>query len=139
MTTLVQRYLDGLYAAIESMPDFPALTERSTLRAFKRDDGPMIVIHLGKEAVLEGPWPRSNRAREVLCTAHTAGEDREDQSEAVFEALQPIVMGFTADNLVQVEEIGTDEPKYAQADLNRMAVTKRFYFTYQTAADSLSA
>lgn len=137
--TLMQSYINALYAAVDQAPGFPAQTERSTLRAFRREDNCMLVIHLGRETVLDdSPWPRSNRAREVLCTVHTRGDDQGALSEATLEALQPIVMGFSADGLVQVEEIGTDEPKFVQADLDRMAVTKRFVFTYQTMADSLA-
>lgn len=140
MTTRLQSYIDALYSAVETTPGFPAKTERSTLRAFKREEPAMLVIQPGREVVSpDSSWPMSTRIREVLCTAHTAGADRDDASEAIFEALQPIVMNFSAPALVLIEEFGTDEPKYAQADLDRMAVTKRFRITYQTAADSLSA
>lgn len=140
MTTRLQGYIDALYAAVDAAPGFPASTERSTLRAFSRDEPAMLVIHQGKEVVLpDSPWPMATRVRELLCTAHTAGADRDDASEAIFEALQPIVMNLTAVSLVLIEEFGTDEPKYMQGDLDRMAVTKRFRLTYQTMADSLAA
>ena len=139
MTTLLQTYVDALYQSVDSSPDFPAVTEKSTLRAFRREDPLMLVIHLGKEGVSpDSRWPRATRIRELLCTAHTAGADRDDACEAIFEALQPIVMGFSADGLVMIEEFGTDEPKYVQGDLDRMMVTKRFRITYQTMDDSLA-
>jgi len=140
MTTRLQSYIDTLYAAVEAAPGFPAMVERSTLRAFSRKEPAMLVIHPGKELVLpDSPWPMATRVRELLCTAHTAGADRDDASDAIFEALQPIVMGLAAPSIVQVEEFGTDEPKYVQGDLDRMAVTRRFRITYQTMADSLAA
>lgn len=139
MTTRLQSYIDALYAAIEADPDFPAETERSTLRAFRRQDAAMLVIHRGREGISpDSALPRVTRVRELLFTAHTAGDGRDEASEAIFAALQPLVMRFSADALVQVEEYGTDEPKYVQGDLDRMAVTKRFRFTYQTMDDSLA-
>jgi len=140
MTTRLQRYVDELYAVVEQVDGFPAAVERSTLRAFRRDEHPMLVIHQGREVISpDSAWPRSTRVRELLCTVHTAGAERDTSSEEVFEALQPIVIGYVADGLVQIEELGTDEPKYLQGDLDRMAVTKRFRLTYQTLDDSLSA
>lgn len=140
MTTRLQEYINGLYQAVEAKADFPAVAERSTLRAFTRDDPAMLVIHPGREVVSpDSPHPMATRIRELLFTAHTSGADRDDASESIFEALQPLVMGFTAPDIVQIEEFGTDEPKYVQGDRDRMAVTKRFRITYQTMADSLAA
>lgn len=140
MTTLFQVYRDGILAAIQAAPNFPALVETSTLRAFTRDEPSVLVLHTGKEVVSgEAAWPTSTRIRELLCSAQTAGEAREDFAEAIFEALQPIVMQFSAPGIVQIDEFGTDEPKFTSGDLPRMLMTKRFRITYQTQADSLSA
>lgn len=138
MTTLFQGYRDGIVAALRAVPVFPAEVETSTLRAFTRDDDAVLVLHPGKEVVADGAWPRAERIRELLCSVHAAGDDREDVAEAVFEALQPIVMRYTAPGIVQIDEFGTDEPRFTSGDQARMLVTKRFRITYQTDADSLT-
>ena len=137
MTTLFQTYRDGIKAAVAATAGFPAQVETSTLRAFTRDDL-VLVLHPGKEVIADEAWPRVNRVRELLCSVHASGEDREDLAEQVFEALQPIVMGYDADGIVQIEEFGTDEPRYASGDQARMLLTKRFRIVYQTDSDSLS-
>lgn len=139
MTTLVQRYIDELVDVIGKTPGFPAAVETSTLRAFTREDYPVLVVHRGKEAISEqSPYHRYTRIRELLFTVHSAGFEREEEAEAVFDVLQPIVMSFSADGLILVEEVGTSEPMFAQGDRDRMAMTKRFIFTYQTEENSLS-
>lgn len=137
MTTLFQLYRDGIRDALLDAADFPAEVETSTLRAFTRDEV-VVVLHAGKEVVVVEAFPRVTRVRELLCSVHAGGEDREDQAEQVFEALQPIVMGFSSDGIVQIEEFGTDEPRFAGGDQARMLLTKRFRITYQTDSDSLS-
>ncbi len=139
MTTLLRTYIDALYAEIETIPDFPARIERSTLRAFRREEYPVVVIHRGAEVISDdSPWPIVTRHRHLLVSVHGAGEDAEEDVETVFEILQPVLSRFAAAGLVQIEEAGTDEPKYAQGDLTRMVVTRRWRLTYQTQQDSLS-
>lgn len=138
MTTRVQQYIDGLMTALQSDPDFPAALETSTLRAFRRDDYPVLVIHRGKEAVSESStYGQYRRIRELCFTVHTAGDDREEDAEKVFASLQPIVMGYSGTDLNMVDEIGTGEPMFAQADRDRMATTKRFAFIYTTADSAI--
>lgn len=137
MTTLFQKYCDGIRTALEAISDFPAEIETSTLRAFTRSEA-ALVLHAGKEIVVDGSWPRVTRVRELLCSVHTAGEAREDEAEAIFEALQPVVMQYEDEGIVQIEEFGTDESRFASADSARMLTTKRFRITYQTDADSLT-
>lgn len=137
MTTLFQTYRDSIADALVAQAGFPAEVETSTLRAFTRNET-VLVLHPGKEVVADGAWPRVERIRELLCSVHASGEDREDVAERVFEALQPIVMGFQGPGIVQIDEFGTDEPRFASGDQSRMLVTKRFRITYQTDADSLS-
>lgn len=136
MTTLFQTYRDGIKSALEAAA-VPAEIETSTLRAFTRAET-VLVLHAGKEVVADGAWPRVERIRELLCSVHVAGDNREDLAEAIFEALQPIVMGYSADGIVQIDEFGTDEPRFTSGDQARMLVTKRFRITYQTDAHSLS-
>lgn len=138
MTTAFQTYRDGIKDSIEASAGFPAEVSTSTVRAFTRDEDKVLVLHAGREVIApDGAWPRVIRIRELLCSVHTAGADRDDYAEAVFEALQPIVMQYAAPGLVKVEEFGTDEPKYLQGDLARMITTKRFRLTYQTEENSL--
>lgn len=138
MTTLFQIYRDSIKSLIESPGNFPAIVETSTVRAFTREDGAVLVLHSGKEVIVDEAMPRVTRVRELLCSVHTRGEDGEDVAEAIFEALQPIVMGYTEEGIVQIDEFGTDEPKFVPGDLTRALVTKRFRITYQTLSDSLA-
>lgn len=137
MTTLFQTYRDGIRAAISSVPGFPAEVETSTLRAFTRDET-VLVLHAGKEVVVEESFPRVTRIRELLCSVHASGADREDDAESVFEALHPIIMRYEAAGIVQIDEFGTDEPRFTAGDQARMLLTKRYRITYQTISDSLS-
>jgi hypothetical protein len=139
MTTRLLTILDGIYAAVEAVPDFPAGLERSTVRAFTREQSPMLVMHLGREVVSsDSPFPMADRMREILCSVHARGEQPDVEAEGVFEALQPLIMRFTAPGVIQIDEASTDEPKFRGADLSAVIITKRFVVTYRTLADSLS-
>lgn len=139
MTTRYQTYRDGIKAALLAATGLGAQVETSTLRAFTRNET-VLVLHSGKEIVSdEGPIGRATRMRELLCSVQTAGESRDDVAESVFAVALPIVLGYSAEGLVSLREMGTDDPKYVSGDLARMIVTKRFLLTYQTLEDSLSA
>lgn len=138
MTTALQGYIDALYDSIEAL--VPVInTERSPTLAIRREDCPVVVVHRGAEIISDdSPWPMSTRHRQLLVTVHGAGDGAEDDIDAVFAKLQPIFANFVADGVVQLEELGTDEPKYANKDLTRALVTRRWRLTYQTRQDSLS-
>ena len=138
MKTRVQLYVEGVRAALRAAPGFPAEVEDSPVRAhtFIRDR--VITVQLGAETVTEGATPRVNRVREIHLLVHTAGDNGLELSESIFAAAHPIVMNFSGPGLVQVQELRSDEPRYANGDLERQVITKRYLFYYQTADDSLS-
>nr|WP_218940910.1 hypothetical protein [Allopusillimonas soli] len=133
----MQGYIAGLIDAFESGTGFPARIEKSPVRALNREDRQVLSILPGAESVQDSPVSMATREREILLVVHTAGDEHLDLAEAVFEAAHPIVMGFTAEGLVSVNEHGTDEPKYANGDLTRQVVTKRYRLIYQTDEHSL--
>lgn len=135
--TFLTRLVQGLRDALESSPGFPAIVEPSPVRAMTRKDTQTVCVLPGAEAVDAMPIGRSTRARQVHVVVHTAGDDHLELSEAVFAAAHPVLMAFEMDNLVSVEEVGTDEPKYANGDLTRQVVTRRYRVVYQTDEHSL--
>jgi len=136
--THLQTYIKGLIAALRATPGFPGDIEESPVRAISRDRPQVLSIRPGAEAIsADSPHDRSTRVREIHVVVHTAGEDQVDLAEEVFEAAHPIIMTFEAEDLVAIEEHSTDEPKYANGDLTRQVVTRRYRFTYQTGAHAL--
>ena len=138
MKTRVQLYVEGVRAALRAAPQFPAKVEDSPVRAHTFVQDRVITVQPGSETVTEGATPRVNRVREIHLLVHTAGDNGLDLSESIFAAAHPIVMNFTGPGLVQVQELRTDEPRYANGDLERQVITRRYLFYYQTADDSLS-
>ncbi|MFC3865852.1 hypothetical protein [Alcaligenes aquatilis] len=138
MKTRVQLYVEGVRAALRAAPGFPAKVEDSPVRAHTFVQDRVITVQPGSETVTEGATPRVNRVREIHLLVHTAGDNGLELSESIFAAAHPIVMNFSGPGLVQVQELRTDEPRYANGDLERQVITKRYLFYYQTADDSLS-
>lgn len=142
MASLLKQYLDHVYAQLEAMPDFPGALERSTTRIYTAEDPPTLTLHRDREEVDEGsPLGRADRIRTVGATIHAAGPTADDDAEAIFEVLQPIIIRMQAlglPGLVSVIEIGTAPPKFPNQELSRFQVTRYFKITYQTADDSLS-
>jgi len=139
MTTLFAGYLRGITDAMEASATFPAVVERSPVRAATREEARRICVLPGAESVEGTPLGRATREREILLNVHTAGDDHLELAESVLEAAHPIVMLFRAEGIVSIREFGTDEPKYANGDLSRQVVSKRYRITYQTDEHSLSA
>ncbi|MHA7123441.1 hypothetical protein ACWV16_22365 [Achromobacter xylosoxidans] len=140
MTSLAQRYVGDLRLALAGASEgFPAAVENSPMRAISREDPKVVSVQLGAESIQELLSPRVTRVREIHLIVHTCGDDHLQLAEEVFEAAQPIVMGYSGPNMVSIVEFGTDEPKYANGDLRRQMVTKRYRITYQTDEHSLGA
>lgn len=137
MTTLALTYVQELRDALQA-PGFPAAMEPSPVRAISREDAQVVSVQLGAESVEGSAIPRVTRVREIHLIVHTCGDDHLALAEAVFEAAHPLVMGYGGQNVVAVAEFGTDEPKYANGDLRRQVVTRRYRITYQTDEQSLS-
>lgn len=138
MTTLVQQYIEGVRAALRASQSLPGEVEDSPVRAHTRDATAVVTVLPGREQVTQGATQCATRLREIHLVVHSAGDDHLALCEDLFEAAHPIVMAFRADNLVAVAELGTDEPRYANGDLTRQVVARRYLFTYQTDEHSLS-
>lgn len=138
MTTLAMLYVKELRAALEAAPGFGAVVESSPVRAVTRDESKVISVQLGGESVESVNTPRATRVREIHVLVHTAGDTHQEMAEEVFEQAHPIIMRYAGQNIVQVAEFGTDEPKYVNGDLRRQVVNKRYRITYQTDEHSLS-
>ena len=138
MTTLVEAYIDGIRSALRDAPSFPGFVESSPVRAMTREEHQVVCVLPGAESVVGGGIGRSTRVREIHLVAHTAGDEHLSLAEAIFSSAHPVLMKFDAAGIVSIEEHGTDEPKYANADLRRQVVTKRYRITYQTDEHSLS-
>lgn len=136
--TLFSSYIRGITDALEAAAGFPAVVERSPVRAATRDEARRVCVLPGAESVESTPLGRATREREILVNVHTSGDDHLDLAEETLAAVHPIVMLFSAEGIVSIREHGTDEPKYANADLRRQVVTKRYRITYQTDEHSLS-
>lgn len=141
MISLAQRYVLDLRQALTeaSGAGFPAQVEPSPVRAVSREDPMVVSVQLGAESIQELSTPRVTRLREIHLIVHTCGDDHLELAERVFAAAHPIVMGYAGPNMVSIAEFGTDEPKYANGDLRRQVVTKRYRITYQTDEHSLGA
>ncbi|MGV2895048.1 hypothetical protein ACNPPY_04595 [Achromobacter sp. AGC78] len=137
MTTLALTYVQELRAALK-VAGFPAVMEPSPVRAITREDPRVVSVQLGAESVESMAVPRVTRVREIHLIVHTCGDDHLELAEDVFEAAHPLVMGYSGPNVIAVAEFGTDEPKYANGDLRRQVVTRRYRITYQTDEQSLS-
>lgn len=139
MTTRMRGYLDAIYAQLQADPEFPGALEPSTTRIFQADDPATLTLFLDREEVDEdSPLGVADRVRTVGAVVHAAGESAQDDAEAIFEALQPVVMRLAAPGLVAVREIGTTAPRFPKEAQDRFQVTRFFKFTYRTAEDSLS-
>jgi hypothetical protein len=142
MDSLVKVYVDALYQQLEAVTDFPAALERSTIRAFTRDEKAVLVIARGAEEVLGGaPFPMADRVREIQCVIHTVDDGDDTVSDAVFIALQPVVMrlaGAGLPGLTDVVEHGTDEPRFVKDKPSRKYIAKRFRLFYRSQQDSLT-
>jgi hypothetical protein len=140
--TMVQIYIDELYRRLAAVPSFPAALERSTIRAFTRDEKAVLVIARGAEEVLGGsPFPMADRVREIQCVIHTVDDGDDAVSDSVFVALQPVVMqlaGAGLPGLTDVVEHGTDEPRFVKDKPSRKYVAKRFRLFYRSLQDSLT-
>lgn len=137
MTTLASQYIKELRKSLRAIVDFPALIEDSPVRAFNRDTQ-ALCLTLGPEKVTSASHPMVTRQRELHVQVHTSGNDHLDISEAIFQSAHPLIMRFDSSGVVQVDELQTDEPRYANGDLTRQVVTRRYLITYQTLEDSLS-
>src|SRR4051794_31214421 len=114
--TLRELFVADLIAMFQGVADFPAKVERSLSVAFERKEGRVLVVHRGgelPERTLSGVTYRKSEIRfSVITRARVPDAD----ADAVMEVAHPLIMAFSAPSLLQVMEVRTDEPKFANAD-----------------------
>lgn len=132
MKNLALRYVEDLCAALRATPGLVATVETSPARAVSAEAQQVLLVQLGAESVEGVSPPRVIRKREIHLVVHTRAEDHMALVEQVFEQAHPVIMGYDGQNVLMVSEFGTDEAKFAESDLRRQVVTKRYHITYQT-------
>lgn len=137
MKTLLFVYLTGIQSMLREAENFPARVEKSPVRAMRAEDSMVVTVQPGAESVDTASGGRSTRIREIHLVAHTSGDEHLESAEQILGAAHPLIMNYAADGIVAIAEHGTDEPKYANGDLTRQVVTKRYRITYQTDEHSL--
>lgn len=138
MSTLVKRYIHDLRAAVKAAG---VKTENSPVRAHTSNDPAVVSIQPGAERVVpEASFGRVTRQREIHVMVHTAGNEHLEACEDLLELIHPLIMKYEdeEESIVQIDELSTEEPKYAKGDLTRQVTAKRYLITYQTEDDSLS-
>lgn len=137
MKNLALRYVQDLCAAFSATPGLTAVVESSPARAVSLDAPQVLLVQLGAESIEGVAPPRVTRQREIQLIVHTRGDDHLALTEQVFEQAHPVIMAYADPNIVMVAEFGTDDAKYANGDLRRQVVTKRYRITYQTDENAL--
>lgn len=140
MTTLRERYIEGLIAALDAVPGFPASVHRSMTIAFRRDESPALIVHRGAED-LENTLgdDDTDRQCEILVSIVSRGDTPDREADDVMELAHPVIMQYRAPGLLLVEEMGTNAPAYSNADAHACLMTTRYKIHYTTGRLSLIA
>jgi hypothetical protein len=137
--TLRESYIQGLIDMLAALPGFPAGVHRSMSVAFRRDESPALVVHRGAEELENSLGDDTDRHCEILVSVVSRGDAPDRDADEVMEMAHPVIMQFTAPGVVQMEEIGTNAPVFANADGQACMVTTRYKVHYCTDRLSLSA
>ena len=136
--TLRDLYVDRLVDLFNTTPGFPAEAGRSLPEAFDREEGSMLVIHLGNEVTVRTIGDSAERNCEIRFSTITRGSVPEKVAGDIMQIAHPLIMAFSAPNLMHVKEVKTDEPKFANGDGRACMITSHYLFVYRTAVNSLS-
>ncbi|CAG2129145.1 hypothetical protein [Cupriavidus numazuensis] len=143
MTTLRETYAQQLYDALRQSPELLAKNaqfSRSLYAALDmRSTRIVVVVHHGADAPEERVVGMMDRHSEVLITVVVRDPEPDQVSESVLELVQPVVMDFVADGLIDVAELQTDSPAYDNAGGIVSARTVHYDLHYRTQRNSLSA
>lgn len=137
--TLRETFIQELMALLTAAPSFPAQVERSLSVAFSRDESPVLVIHRGAEDVESDLSGETIRECEILVSVITRSDVPDQQADSIMEAAHPLLMAYRADNLLQIWEVGTNAPMFANTDGQACMLTTRYRAQYRTDTLSLSA
>ncbi|MBY0237871.1 MAG: hypothetical protein K2X55_01005 [Burkholderiaceae bacterium] len=139
MTTLREVYIEGIIAALEATPGFPAKVERSVNRAFTRQESPVLVVHRGGEDVNDSLNSSVFRACEVLVSVVTRSDVPDQVADEIMEIAHPVIMAYRGDRMMKILEAGTNAPVFSPADSQACLLTTRYNIQYTTARRSLTA
>src|SRR5450830_1851594 len=114
--TLRETFIQELMALLSGAPSFPAQVERSLSVAFSREESPVLVIHRGAEDVESDLSGETIRECEILVSVITRSDVPDQQADSIMEAAHPLLMAYQADNLLQIWEVGTNAPIFANTD-----------------------
>ncbi len=135
-----ETYIQGLIAALAAAPGLSAKVERSVVVAFNRSESPVLVVHRGSEA-LENSLGDDDTYRtcEILISVVARSDVPDQVADEVMEVAHPVIMAYMAAGVIQMQEMGTDAPVFAQADSKACLMTTRYVIQYLTNRLSLSA
>lgn len=143
MTTLRESYAEQLRGALEASPELQALSvqfSRSIFEALEmRGTRYVLVLHHGADAPGHETTGAVDRHSELLVTLVVRDTNPDPLSEAVLAIVHPVVMDFTADQLIDVSELSTDAPAYDHTGGVRSARTVHYDLYYRTQRGSLTA
>lgn len=136
--TLRESYIQGLLAALQALPDFPAEVDRSVMKAFGRNEGPVVVVHRGGE-ILEGKLGEVHRTCEILVSVVTRSDVPDQLADEIMELAHPAIMAYRGAGVIEMSELGTNAPEFSQVDKQACLMTTRYGVKYSTSRRSLSA
>ncbi|WP_439685102.1 hypothetical protein MNJPNG_06365 [Cupriavidus oxalaticus] len=143
MTTLRESYVEQLRATLEASPELQALSVQFSRSIFEaldmRGTRYVLVLHHGADAPGHETTGAVDRHSELLVTLVVRDTNPDPLSEAVLAIVHPVVMGFTAEHLIDISELSTDAPAYDHTGGVRAARTVHYDLYYRTQRGSLAA
>lgn len=136
--TLRESYIQGLMAALQAVPSFPALVERSVVVAFSRAESPVLVVHRGAEDLENTMGDDTYRTCEILVSVVARSDAPDQVADEVMEVAHPVIMAYMGARMLQMQELGTNAPVFAQADSKACLMTTRYGIQYVTDRLSLA-
>lgn len=136
--TLRESYIQGLIAMLTAAPGLLVLVERSISIAFSREESPVLVVHRGAETPDNSNLGVTDRSCEILVSVITRSDTPDKDADDILETVHPLVMGYTAARLIDIREIATESPRYANTDGHACMITVRYLFLYRTDYASLA-
>ena len=140
MTTKREMYMRDLVALVEADVELQAqgvIVERSIFDAISREEGRVLVISRGRDVMVDDNIGRVTRRCELLLTAVIRASAPDGAADEIFERTHPMVMSFSADDLLGVVEVESDEPRTASSEGGVGVLTMKYTLEYQTATKAL--
>lgn len=132
--------IQNLLALFRDMPDFPAKVERSLIRAYTREESPVLVIHRGTETADYGMYGVVDRTCEIMVSILIRGQNPEQEADEIMEIVHPAMMAYTVDPTVEILDVSegmTEAPVFAREDRSAVMLTTRYQIKYRTQPNTL--